>query len=92
MPYQIYYHPLIPKDLKSIPQKEQKRIQSAIQQKIAIDPTYFGQFLKGSLKPSFKFRVGDYRIIYDVQDKEIIILMISHRKEVYKQAGKRKKK
>lgn len=48
-------------------------------------------FLSGSLKPSFKFRVGSYRIVYDVIDTEIVILIIAHHKFVYEKARGRKK-
>jgi mRNA interferase RelE/StbE len=90
MPYTLHYHSAIKKDLKSISDKEKKRIQSAIEKKIALKPTYFGSALKGSLKPCFKFRVGSYRIIYDVVGQEVHILIIGHRKDIYPQAEKRK--
>jgi len=90
MSFRLLYHRAIKKDLKAIPKKEQNRIKRALEQKIAVDPAYFGQALKGSLKPSFKFRVGNYRIIYDVVGKDIHVLMIAHRKSVYEEANKRK--
>lgn len=42
--------------------------------------------LKGELMGFYKFRVGDYRVIYEVLDNEktIIIHSIGHRREVYK--------
>lgn len=32
----------------------------------------------------YRFRIGDYRIIFDYQDKTIIILRIGHRNNIYK--------
>jgi mRNA interferase RelE/StbE len=90
MPLKILYHPAIIKDLKPIPKKDKEKIKNAIEKKIAVDPLFFGQPLKGSLKPFFKFRVGKYRIIFDLVGKEIHILIISHRKKVYEEAQKRK--
>lgn len=33
---------------------------------------------------SYRFRVGDYRIVFDLEDNKIIILRIGHRKDIYK--------
>ncbi len=33
---------------------------------------------------TYKFRIGDYRIIFDIEDKDIVILRVGHRREIYK--------
>ncbi|OGU58935.1 MAG: hypothetical protein A2X64_02815 [Ignavibacteria bacterium GWF2_33_9] len=33
---------------------------------------------------TFRFRIGDYRVIFDVDEDKIVILRIGHRKEIYK--------
>lgn len=42
--------------------------------------------LKGNLENQWRYRVGDYRILCDIQDEKLIILVltIGHRREVYK--------
>ena len=40
--------------------------------------------LHGSLKGTYKLRVGDYRIIYKLKDDTIVILSVGHRNEIYK--------
>ena len=40
--------------------------------------------LKGKFAGLRKFRVGNYRVIYVLQDKKVLILRISHRKNVYR--------
>lgn len=32
----------------------------------------------------YRFRIGDYRVIFDVEDETIIILSVGHRREIYK--------
>lgn len=44
-------------------------------------------FAKSLIKPAdaqYRFRVGDYRILFDIENKNIIILLVQHRKDVYK--------
>lgn len=52
--------------------------------KLSQDP-FYGKTLKGELKGYWSFRVGVYRIIYTIQQQQIVIeiLRIQHRKEVY---------
>ena len=40
--------------------------------------------LKGKFAGLRKFRVSNYRVIYVLQEKEVLILRIGHRKNVYK--------
>ncbi len=48
------------------------------------NPLHFADKLRDSRLGSFRFRVGDYRILFDIQDDVITILKIGHRKDVYK--------
>lgn len=74
--------------------KELASISSPIQKQIdkfllklgkSANPRVFGDALKGNLRSFWRYRVGDYRIICQINDKEIIVLILSiaHRKEVY---------
>jgi mRNA interferase RelE/StbE len=49
------------------------------------DPKKIGKKLSGNLSKYWRYRVGDYRIICELIDQELIILAvrISHRKDVY---------
>jgi mRNA interferase RelE/StbE len=44
------------------------------------------KILTGKLKSLYRYRVGDYRVIYDVNDAQKIVkvLSIKHRKEIYR--------
>ncbi|EAZ88677.1 type II toxin-antitoxin system RelE family toxin [Crocosphaera chwakensis] len=43
------------------------------------------KFLKGELKGYYRYRVGDYRIIYEIDDQiiQVIVIKIAHRSQVY---------
>jgi mRNA interferase RelE/StbE len=49
------------------------------------DPRSLAKSLKGPLAAYWRFRVGDYRIICDIQDDRLVILVITigHRRDVY---------
>lgn len=50
------------------------------------DPYEKGKTLKGNFKGTIRYRVGDYRIITDIQEDKLIILVLTveHRSSVYK--------
>lgn len=53
----------------------------------ADDPRSLGQALKGkSLGSLWRYRLGDYRMICDIRDKILIVLVlrVAHRKTVYR--------
>lgn len=88
---EIDYHPLVVKlDLPKIDSVIKKKIRSAIENKLGSNPLLYGLPLRATLKPYWKLRVGDYRVVYVVSKKSIHILAISHRKDVYNLAQKRK--
>ena len=47
------------------------------------DPIHFAKPLHHPKLPEFRFRIGDYRINFDVKNKVIIVVTIKHRKESY---------
>lgn len=49
-------------------------------------PRRYGEALSGELSELWKYRVGDYRIICEIRDAEVIVYVISigNRREVYR--------
>ena len=50
------------------------------------NPRFHGKGLSGDKSGYWRYRVGDYRIIADIRDDEIVIIIveIGHRREVYR--------
>ena len=48
------------------------------------DPFKYAEKLTDSTLGTYRFRVGDYRIIFDVDDTNIVVLRVGRRKEIYK--------
>jgi mRNA interferase RelE/StbE len=51
--------------------------------KLTHHPQDVGKPLTGELKGKFRLRVGDYRVIYEILNDQVIILQMGHRREVY---------
>lgn len=72
------------KALRRVPKADRVRLIEAID-RLATEPAA-GGVLKGEFQGLRRLRVGTYRIIYEVRDDELTILVIriGHRKDVYR--------
>jgi mRNA interferase RelE/StbE len=82
--FKVVYHELVvKKDIPELPKVWKLKIQKAIENKLTTDPDVFGKPLRRSLKGYRKLRVGDYRVIFRIEEKTIKIFIIKHRSTVY---------
>ena len=75
------------KSLKRIDRPNQELILKFMTEKVAKhpDPISPAKKLSGNLGDFYRFRLGDYRIVCDMQNQEltILILQIGHRQNIY---------
>jgi mRNA interferase RelE/StbE len=71
------------KDINNLTQDVKKRIASKIKE-YSNDPIYYSRKLTDPKIGSYRFRIGDYRVIFDIEDETIIVLRVGHRKNIYK--------
>jgi mRNA interferase RelE/StbE len=87
MTWEIKLNPLSAKTLKQLDKPAKQRLEAFIDDLATTDnPRTKGKALQGDLKGLWRYRVGDYRLIAQIKDNELIILVveIGHRKEIYK--------
>ncbi len=50
------------------------------------NPRHFGEPLKGDRAGFWRYRIGNYRLLCDIQDEKVMVLVlnIGHRREIYK--------
>jgi mRNA interferase RelE/StbE len=76
-------------DFKKIDGVGQKRIIKAVRTKLAKEPTAYGKPLSGQYKGFWKFKVGPYRVVYEILESKLIVYVIKvgYRRdaEVYKE-------
>lgn len=82
MPYEIRYHPTLRKVLARLDAATYRRILEAID--TLKENPYEGKKLQGVDVGQWRFRVGDYRIRYDIIEETVFILRIGHRRDVYR--------
>jgi mRNA interferase RelE/StbE len=85
MTYQIITPKSVQKQIMALPVEMILRIDEAVMD-LAENPRPDGVTkLKGSDR-IYRIRVGDYRVVYDIQDKELVVSLIrcQHRREVYR--------
>jgi mRNA interferase RelE/StbE len=84
----IEYAETAKKQLRKLDKLAARRIVDFMDERIAhsYDPRALGKALKGSLGDLWRYRVGDYRILCDIQDDvlTILVLQIGNRREVYR--------
>lgn len=87
MAWTINYSDKALKSLRKMDKQNARRVVDFMDLRIAVldDPRQSGKSLKGELGEFWRYRVGDYRIICEIRDDELVILAatIWHRREIY---------
>lgn len=84
--YRLEYAKGVDKDFRKIPVKTAARIACAIDE-LATNPRPSGSVKLVGFDSEYRIRVGDYRVIYQIQDSVLVVLVIEvgHRKDIYRQ-------
>lgn len=88
MSWTVKFNNIAEKQLKKLDRPVQHKIVTYLEDRLegCKDPKHFGEPLKGNKAGLWRYRIGDYRIICEIYDDELIVLAlaIGHRKEIYK--------
>jgi mRNA interferase RelE/StbE len=82
MKYDIQFKPKAVRDIESLPSRIQARVLARIEE--------MSNDLKGDIKrltnftPEYRLRIGDYRVLFEIEEETIIIYRIRHRREAYR--------
>ena len=80
--YDFRFKPGASKDIAALPSRLQARVLARIEN--------LSDNLKGDVKqltdftPEYRLRVGDYRVLFEVEEKTIVVYRVRHRREVYR--------
>ena len=75
------------RDLRKLGYEARRVVLKYLRERIgtAENPRRFGHALTGDLKGLWRYRVGDHRIVADIRDREILVMVVTvgHRRDVY---------
>jgi mRNA interferase RelE/StbE len=84
MAYLVVITKTASKDLRALPPTISQRILKKIYFYAATEyPLLFAHPLKHSTIGQYRFRVGDYRVLVDVNDTTLILLRVGHSRDIY---------
>jgi len=83
LPYNIVYKKSVHRDLKKIKKTEASKIIDQLEKYLSNKPDSY-PVLKGQFAGLRKYRVGDYRVIYAIIEKNVLVLRIGHRRNIYR--------
>ena len=87
MTYRVEVTSQFEREFKKLDRYTQRMIKSWIDKNLVdcADPRQHGKALTANRSGQWRYRIGDYRLICQIQDQELIILALSvgHRREIY---------
>ena len=83
MSYRLVYTQRAVKDIHKLDPKVKSRIGRALL-RLEIDPIGYAKRLTNFSSGTYRFRIGDYRAIFDIDGESIIILRVGHRRDIYR--------
>ncbi len=90
MSYQIVYHEkVISEDLPQLSAPIRDRVRKAIVGKLGSSPEVFAKPLHASAKGHRSLRVGNFRVVFRLENQYVKVLLIEHRSRVYEVLHKR---
>ena len=82
MAVEIRYKSSVARDLKQIAPSDKQRVLDQIRETLAANPRG-GEPLRGEFEGLYKFRAGDYRVVYALVGEDVLVLRIRHRSSAY---------
>ena len=83
MRYRLVYTRRAERDIELLHPHVKERLEKALR-RFEGDPLGHAEKLTQPKLGSYRFRIGDYRVIFDLEGAEIVILRVGHRREIYK--------
>jgi mRNA interferase RelE/StbE len=79
--FEVKFAPRFLKEIKALDREVQVRILREINS-LKTNP-YVGKPLRGEWKGVYSLRIGDYRVLYQIKENKVFLLVVGHRKRVY---------
>jgi mRNA interferase RelE/StbE len=85
MAYTILITKIAKRDIDTLDSVIKKRLGKKLMHFASLDDLQsVAKHLEDSSIGEYRFRIGDYRVLFDLHSKEIVVLRVQHRKDVYR--------
>lgn len=85
MTYRLRYKQPAAREIKKLPPQIRKRLGAKLKFFVAqTDPLGFAERLTKPADAQFRFRVGTYRVLFDLEGHDIVVLHVQRRRDVYR--------
>ena len=83
MKYRLVYTKRALRDIKNLHPQVRQRVGQSLK-RFESDPLKFAHRLTDLRIGSYRFRIGEYRVVFDLEGEEIVVLRVGHRRDIYK--------
>jgi mRNA interferase RelE/StbE len=83
MIFEFLYTRRAVRDIEGLDPKIRERIGKTLL-RFKEDPSKYADKITDSALGTYRFRIGDYRVIFDVEGDNLVVLRVGHRREIYK--------
>ena len=85
MKYKVVITRQAEKDINNLSPAIKRRIKKKLQYFLALpDPLAKAKTLTNSRYGDYRWRIGDYRVVFDVDGERLVLLQVQHRREIYR--------
>jgi mRNA interferase RelE/StbE len=84
MPHDLVYTRRACRDIEKLDVAVKKRLRLALE-RLSQAPYVHLERLRNPALGTFRMRNGDYRVIFDIEGNDVVILRLGHRREIYRQ-------
>lgn len=82
MNYDLRFKPRSVKDLKKLPAELRRRIIEKVEEMTEDSAGDLKQLTNST--PEYRLRVGDYRVLFEIEGNTIVVYRVRHRREAYR--------
>lgn len=83
MVYTLLYTKTAARDIQKLDNVTKKRLKKKLEE-YAKDPLNYAKKLADPKLGTYRWRIGNYRVVFDVERENIVILRVGHRREIYR--------
>lgn len=83
MKHRLVYTRRAIRDIEALDPRTKQRIGSALK-RYEENPLGFAERLANPKLGTFRFRIGSYRVIFDLEGTDIVVLRVGHRRDIYR--------